>query len=304
MRVFVLGGTGAIGGPTVQALIAAGHEVTALARSDAKAEDLRRAWAMPVAASLFDADALARAFEGHDAVINLATALPNGVGFVLHRGWRENNRVRADGSAAATAAARRAGISRFVQESVAMLYPDRADEWIDESVAVAPEIFSSRGNLVAERNVEAFGGVVLRFGLFVGPTATSAEQLLGLARRRIAPVLGHPDGYVSSIHLDDGAQAVVAALDAPAGVYNVVDDEPMTKRAYADAIADAVGKRAWVRAPGRAGVLLGDRLAGLVRSRRVSNERFRTTTGWAPQHRSAHAAWRATAKALGVTGEA
>lgn len=86
-----------------------------------------------------------------------------------------------------------------------------------ETSRLAPEIFASVGNLAAERNVTSFGGVVLRFGLFIGPTAASARLLLGLARRRVTPVLGRGDGYVSSIHLDDGGRAVVAALDAQPG---------------------------------------------------------------------------------------
>lgn len=122
LRVFVLGGTGAIGTTTVPALVAAGHAVSGLVRSEHKAEDLRRAGATPVSASLFDTDQLAAAFEGHDAVVNLATALPGDARFLIKRGWRENTRVRSDGSASAVEAARRTGITRFVQESVSMLY--------------------------------------------------------------------------------------------------------------------------------------------------------------------------------------
>jgi nucleoside-diphosphate-sugar epimerase len=300
LRSFVLGGTGAIGTTTVPVLVAAGHEVSGLARSESKAEDLRQAGATPVSVSLFDPDRLAAAFEGHDVVVNLATALPGDARFLFARGWRKNNRVRSEGSASAVAAARRAGVTRFIQESVSMLYADGGSEWLDESAPLAPEIFSSAGNLAAERNVTQLGGVVLRFGLFIGPTATSARQLLGLARRRITPVLGRRDTFVSSIHLDDGARAVVAALDAPSGTYNVVDDDPLTKAGYADALAEAVGRRAVVRAPGRAALLLGRRLASLTGSRRVSNQRFRHATGWEPRHPSAREAWLATADALGL----
>jgi uncharacterized protein YbjT (DUF2867 family) len=76
MRVFVAGGNGVIGRYAVPALIAAGHTVSALARSDAKAEALRRQDATPVRVSLFDRDSLTTAFADHDAVVNLATALP------------------------------------------------------------------------------------------------------------------------------------------------------------------------------------------------------------------------------------
>ena len=75
MRVFVTGGTGAIGVHTVPALVAAGHAVTALARSDAKAGVLRSQGAEPISVSLFDRRGLADAFAGHDAVVNLASAV-------------------------------------------------------------------------------------------------------------------------------------------------------------------------------------------------------------------------------------
>jgi NAD dependent epimerase/dehydratase family enzyme len=53
--------------------------------------------------------------------------------------------------------------------------------------------------------------------------------MLAQARHHVGLVLGPPDSYVSSIHLDDAAAAVSAALHAPAGTYNVVDDEPLTE---------------------------------------------------------------------------
>ena len=122
-----------------------------------------------------------------------------------------------------------------------MLYPDRGSEWIDEDVPT--DLFPmASGNLAAEANANRFSaaggtGVVLRFGWFYGPGARHSEQILSLARRHIGVVLGPPDGYLSSIHVADGGAAVAAALHIPAGTYNVVDDEPLTKREYADALA-------------------------------------------------------------------
>jgi len=96
----------------------------------------------------------------------------------------------------------------------------------------------------------------------------------------------------------DGGAAVAAALHAPAGVFNIVDDEPLTKRSYAEALAEAARTRMWLRAPGRAALLLGDRSTSLTRSLRVSNTKFRSATGWAPRYASARDGWIATAAAL------
>lgn len=76
MRVFVIGGTGAVGQHAVRALIDLGHTVTALARNDGKADQVRSDGAVPVDASIFDPESLDEAFDGHDAVVNLASAIP------------------------------------------------------------------------------------------------------------------------------------------------------------------------------------------------------------------------------------
>jgi nucleoside-diphosphate-sugar epimerase len=165
----------------------------------------------------------------------------------------------------------------------------------------------ARGNLAAEANARRFSeagrtGIVVRFGWFYGPGAAHSERLFALARRHIGLVLGPPESYVSSIHVADAAAAVAAALRAPAGTFNIVDDEPLTKHAYAEALARAAGEAMWLRGPGRAALLLGDRLTSLTRSLRVSNARFRTATGWAPHYPGAREGWIATATALKERG--
>ncbi|HEY9846384.1 MAG TPA: hypothetical protein V6D03_09315, partial [Candidatus Caenarcaniphilales bacterium] len=128
--------------------------------------------------------------------------------------------------------------------------------------------------------------------------ATHSEEFFALARRHVAIMIGPPNSYVSSIHVADGGAAVVAALTVPAGTYNVVDNEPLTKRDYADALSAAAGKTAWLRVPGRAALLLGNRSTSLTRSLRVSNARFKQASGWTPMYLSAREGWIATVQAL------
>jgi nucleoside-diphosphate-sugar epimerase len=286
----------------VPALLAAGHAVTALARSPEKAAEMSERGAEPVRVSIFDRAALAEAMAGHAAVVNLATAIPPMSKFMRRRAWRDNDRIRSEGSATIVGAAIEAGVDRVLQKSVSMLYPDRGSEWIDESVPT-DRYPMARGNLAAEANAHRFSdaggtGIVLRFGWFYGPGAIHSEQLLALARRHVCIQMGSADGYVSSIHVADGGAAVAAALHAPAGTFNVVDDEPLTKRDYAEALARAARARAWVRAPGRVALLLGHRSTSLTRSLRVSNQKLRTSTGWAPRYPSAREGLIATAGAL------
>ena len=302
MRVFVTGGTGAVGRPAVDSLVAAGHEVTALARTPAKAAELRGRGATPISVSLFDLGGLVKVFAGHDAVANLATALPATNRFTSMRAWRPNIRIRTEGSRLVTEAARLAGVEAVIQESVAMIYPDRADQWITEDTK--PDRYPmAESNLAAEASATRFTeqggrGIVLRFGWFYGPGAAHAEELFALAQRHVCVQMGKPSGYVSSIHVQDAGRAVAAALDAPAGTYNVVDDEPLTKLDYAQALADAAEARCWMHLPGRAALLPGHRTTSLTRSLRVSNERFRSHTTWKPDFPSAREGWADTARNL------
>lgn len=303
MRVFVTGGTGAIGSHAVPALIAAGHEVTAMVRNDAKASVVAGQGATPLPVSLFDRDALSEAFRGHDAVVNMASALPSPQRFVFKSAWEQCHRIRTEGSAAVVDAAHAAGVSRVVQESVAMLYRDGADRWLDEDCPVDHYPIAA-GNHAAEASARRFaetGGnaVILRFGLFYGPGAAHSEQLMDMARRHVAFQAGRRDSYMSSIYLTDAASAVVAALTCAAGTYNVVDDEPVTKTQNTHALAGSVGVRPWFTGPGRLALLLGDRATSMTRSLRVSNTRFREATGWAPSYRIVREGYSAMAAIAG-----
>ena len=302
MKVFVVGGTGAIGGHAVPALVRAGHIVTALARTPEKSAQVSRQGASPITVSIFDRASLTEAFKGHNAVINISSAIPPTSKFMQAKAWADNDRVRKEGSATIVDAAIAAGVGRVVQESVCMIYPDRGAAWIDEECP--PDNFPmARANLAAEASANRFSaaggaGVVLRFGWFYGPGATHSEEFFAMARRHIAIMMGPPSSYVSSIHVADAGAAVLAALAVGAGTYNIVDNEPLTKRGYADTLSAAAGKTAWLRVPGRAALLLGNRTTSLTRSLRVSNARFREASGWTPMYPSAREGWIATAEAL------
>ncbi|MFB1296191.1 NAD-dependent epimerase/dehydratase family protein [Mycobacterium sp. pW049] len=300
MRVFVTGGTGAIGGYAVPALVAAGHEVTAMARSDAKAEVLRHQGATSVQVSLFDRDGLSAAFRDHEAVVNLASALPSPERFMVRSAWKDCHRIRIQGSANVVDAALAAGVPRVLQESVAMIYRDGGKRWIDEDWPVDRYPISA-GNHGAEASARRFGesggdAIVLRFGLFYGQGAGHSEMIMGLARRHLAFRAGSPGSYVSSIHLADAAGAVVSALGAEPGIYNVVDDCPVTAKQNSTAMAAAVGARPWLAVPGRAALVLGNRSTSMTRSLRVNNARLRDAAGWRPRYPSVWDGYREMAR--------
>jgi nucleoside-diphosphate-sugar epimerase len=296
MRVFLTGATGVVGRRLVPLLIRQGHLVTAVVRSPEKKAAVARAGATPAAVGLFDRNALDAAVRRHDAVVNLATHIPASSWKMLRRSsWAENDRIRREGSSNLADAAIAAGVSRFVQESFAPVYPDRGDQWIDEDVPTEPVSYN-RSLLDAERAAARFtasgrSGVVLRFGAFYGPDAVQLADAVRLVRRGWAPLPGRPGSYISSVSHDDAASAAASALIAAPGVYNVVDDEPVTHREYFDSLAAVIGAPRPRIPPPWTTALMGSLGKLLARSQRISNLRFRSTTDWVPKYRSVREGW-------------
>lgn len=293
MKVAVIGATGVMGRAAVPALSAAGHEVVAMARTPEKAHLLRAMGCTPVQTSLADENGLVDLFRGCDVVCNFATHVPVGYSAALRRSWRENDWLRTEGVRTLVAAARAAGVRRFVQESVSFLYADRGDEWITEQspldINPATEPASVGESHVQEFQCGSRFGVVLRFGSVVGDDDMTRWKLRAAAHGR--PIgLGAPDGWVHLVHSEDIGPAVVAAVGAPSGVYNV-GAAPVRRVDLVQGFAQAAGRE-------RAGFLgpllmrlAGPRVEPLARSLRVSSEHFTALTGWMPRRATFDASW-------------
>lgn len=290
MKIFVAGATGVVGRRVVPMLLERGWAVTAAARSAEKAKALERLGARPELVDLFDPDAAARAVEGHEAVCNLATSIPSSNRAMLPFAWRQNDRVRRLVSRNLVEAAVKAGAERYVQESFAPMYASGGDRWVDEHSPVSPPPHV-RSAVEAEQNAKRFTesggqGVVLRFAFFYGPDSSHTLDIVRMARMGWAAMFGSPEGYVSSVQTDDAASAVVAALKVPAGIYNVVEDEPVTKRELFAALAEALNVPPPRFLPGFFARLAGSVGETLARSLRISNRRFKEQSGWAPAYPS------------------
>lgn len=293
MKVAVTGATGTIGRSAVTALVAAGHDVAALARTPEKADLVRALGATPTVSGLGNHEGLVELFAGADAVCNFATSVPVGWAGVLPGAWRDNDRLRIDGVRRVVAAAREAGVRRVVQESISFLYADHGDDWVTEAslLDITP---ATEPATVAESEVQAYRcdsrvGVVLRFGLIVGDDAMTRWQLRSAARGR--PIgMGRPEGWLHAVHTDDLGPAVVAALQAPSGVYNV-GAQPVLRRDYVQTYADAVGRDSLGFLGPVLSRLAGARAEPLMRSLRVSSDHFTASTGWTPRHARFDGAW-------------
>jgi nucleoside-diphosphate-sugar epimerase len=302
MRVLVVGASGAIGNRLVPQLIERGHEVTGTFRSAASAEKVRALGATPRALDALDADAVRTLVleVKPEAIIHQATALAN-VRFSrsLDRTFAPTNRLRTEGTDALLAAAKQAGVRRFVAQSFASYRYERVGGPVkteDDPLDPAPPA-AARATNAAMRHLDdavtSAGGIALRYGGFYG---ASDDGLVALVRRRFYPVVGDGAGVSSFIHLDDAAAATVLALehDGP-GLYNIVDDEPSPMREWLPEVARIVGARPprhlpeWV-----AGLIAGEGMVVMAtQSRGASNAKAKAELGWTPSYPSWREGFRA-----------
>jgi nucleoside-diphosphate-sugar epimerase len=256
-----------------------------------------------VRVDLFDPAAVDAAVRGHDAVINVATKIPSGMRILMPGAFAENIRIRTEASQNLALAAINTRARTFIQESFAPTYPDRGDEWIDESVQIQPTSYV-KSVLDAESAAQEFtksggAGVVLRFSLFYGPDSPHTLDIVKFVRRGFAPALGSQDGYMSSIWLDDAARAVFAALSVPAGVYNITDDVPVRRAEAFELLARELGVKPPRMLPRWVTGLTGSVGETLGRSHRMSNAKFRQAANWVPKVPSLHEGWKILVRELG-----
>jgi nucleoside-diphosphate-sugar epimerase len=297
VRVVVSGGTGVIGRAAVRSLVDAGHAVDVLARSAANVAVATTLGARPVAADLFEVDTLVRIYDGADAVINLATDIPVGYAAGLSSSWRRNDDLHTRAVANVVAAARTAGVHRIIQESASFIYADAGDAWITEQspVEITP---ATEPVAVGESHVQDFvgarqfagrAGVLLRFGSIIGDDPRTRFWLRAAASGR--PVgLGRPQEWAHLVHADDLGPAVLAALHAPSGVFNV-GAAPVLRSELVEGIAKAAGADSGAFLGPVLRRLAGGRVEPLARSLRVSSDHFAAQTGWMPTHATFDAAW-------------
>jgi len=301
MHIFIAGASGTIGHTLIPYLISQGHTVTGTTRSPAKADALRALGAKPAIMDGLDAASVLAAVEAAkpDAILHEMTAL-NGMNprQKPDRVFAVTNRLRTEGTEHLLAAARQAGVKKFVAQSYAGWPYARSGGLIkSENDPLDPtpprgieETHAAIRQL--ERMVVDAGGVVLRYGGFYGPGSglTRDGDQTRMVQARKFPLVGGGTGIWSFIHTDDAASATLAALERgrPGEIYNVVDDEPAPVREWLPALADMIG----AKPPRHVPTWLARRLAGpaavmmMTDARGASNAKARAELDWVPSHRS------------------
>lgn len=256
MKIFVAGGTGAIGRPLIAQLLARGHSVVALTRSPEKAQAYVDQGVEPVIADIFDPDSIKTAVRSAEpeVVIEQLTSLPQ-------RYTREsmdaaapaNRRIRLEGGANLLSAAQAAGARRYLRQSIAFwgvpgqgLSDEETPIVSDAPPAVAADatvVAEIEHRLLANQNIE---GIALRYGFFYGPgtwffpDGDAADQV----RQQQFPIIGNGDAVWSWLHIDDAAIATVAAAErGDPGIYHIINDRPLPVREWLPAFAK------WLNAP-------------------------------------------------------
>ena len=304
MEVFVAGATGALGRQLVPRLVASGHGVVGMTRSASKRAVLRNLGATPVVADALDAEQVAGAVAAAEpeVIVHELTALAGPLDLRhFDRDFAATNRLRTDGTDHLLAAGRAVGARRFVAQSFAGWPYARSAGAVkteDDPLDPTPPA-PMRRTLDAIRYLEeavtgtdSIEGIVLRYGALYGPgTSLDGEgsEQVELIRKRKFPVVGDGRGVWSFVHVEDAADATVAAVErGQPGIYNIVDDEPAPVAEWLPALAAALGAKPPRHVPRWLGRLLAGEVATVMMTevRGASNAKAKRELGWQLRHPS------------------
>ncbi|GAA1552098.1 NAD(P)-dependent oxidoreductase [Kribbella sancticallisti] len=286
-------------------LIAAGHEVTGMVRSEASAAGVRAQGASVVLADGLDANAVKAAVDEArpEVVVHQMTALKGGINFKkFDESFALTNRLRTEGTQNLLAASHAAGVRRIIAQSYAGWNLQRVgsptkteDVPLDPNPAPASRE-TMDGLLRLEAAVsgdQAIEGLVLRYASFYGPTSFLGKggEIVELIRRRKLPLIGDGRGVWSFIHYDDAADATVRAVQTgDPGIYQIADDDPAAAAVWLPELARILGAKpprhlpAWLAkfAVGELGV------AAFTQFRGADNSKAKDAFSWQP----GYASWR------------
>lgn len=305
MKILVAGATGGLGQSLVPKLVTAGHEVTAMIRSESSAPAVRAQGAGVVIADGLDGEAVKRAVNTSEpeVVVHQMTALRGGINLKkFDDSFAVTNRLRTEGLDHLLAAAQAAGVRRIVVQGYAGWNLEHGgsatkteQDPLDPNPAPASVKTMKSLRYLESRVTEAEGieGVVLRYASFYGPTGDIGKggSLVEMIRKRRLPLIGSGAGIWSFIHYDDAADVTVKAIEGAAtGIYQVADDDPAPASVWLPEFAKILGAKPPRHVPTWLGRLaVGDLgVNAFTEIRGADNTLAKQTFDWQP----GYASWR------------
>ncbi|MCI0712059.1 MAG: NAD(P)-dependent oxidoreductase [Chloroflexi bacterium] len=304
MNIVIAGATGAIGRPLVAHLLKDGHNITAITRSPESAGELSAQGMTAVVVDVFDREKLIKAVveAQPEVVIHQLTSIPANLDVRnIAEEFVQTNRIRTEGTRNLMDAAVKAGARQFIAQSYGALYSPHGQGLATEDQPLyldAPDTFVSLvqaidtlENIVL--NTPGITGTVLRYGHFYGPgTGYTAEGVIvDAVRKRQMPIIGGGNAVFSFIHVEDAAAATVLAVNhGKAGIFNIVDDDPVPLHEWLPVYVKLLDAPQPMRLPKLIGRIAAGRyvLYIMTEMRGASNAKAKRELGWQPHY----ASWR------------
>jgi nucleoside-diphosphate-sugar epimerase len=243
-RVLVTGSGGFLGSHVVEALLAEGGAVRALARATNVPSWLAARGAELIVGDLTRFEVQAAACEGCDVVVHAASLVTE-----VAAADSEYFRVNAEASEALARTAARLGVKRFVFVSSTAVHRPNSGRPLDETTAIDPEDAYGASKAEAERRLAAVAAatgltlVVVRPSRIYGPRDASLGRIFRAIDRRRFCMVGACDAEVDFIYVTDVVAALCRAATRGRGVYLVGGSERVTLERFFTAIAFALGRR-------------------------------------------------------------
>ncbi|WP_112240265.1 NAD-dependent epimerase/dehydratase family protein [Kribbella monticola] len=305
MKILVAGATGGLGRSLVPKLVAAGHEVTGMVRSESGAATVKAQGAGAVVADGLDTAAVKAAVAATEpeVVVHQMTALRGGIDFrKFDKSFATTNQLRTKGLDNLIAAAQATGVRRIVAQGYAgwnlqhggSATKTEQDPLEPTAPSTATETMSALRYVESRvTGLDGIEGVVLRYASFYGPTGDigAGGSMVELIRKRRLPLIGDGAGIWSFIHYDDAADATVKAIESTAtGIYQIADDDPAAANVWLPEFARILGAKPPRHIPTWLGRLAVGEFgaAAFTEIRGADNSLAKRTFGWQP----GYASWR------------
>ena len=288
MNLFITGAGGYIGGSVAAALLAGGHQVRGLTRSDSSAAKLAAIGIQPVLGTLDDGGLLTREARQSDGVINTASADHAGAVRALIDGLAGSGKplLHTSGSSVVGDDAHGNRLSSLVFDGVAPLQVNPAKQArrdIDLQVLGA----ATQGI----RSAVICPSLIYGLGTGLNPHSVQIPFMVDNAHRSgMVQIVGAGVNVWSNVHIDDVVQLYLLALaKAPAGTFYFAENSEASFADLGAALARRLGLPGVTSVPADvAAQRWGEARAyfSLGSNSRVSAARARTELGWSPIHDS------------------